>query len=379
MNNKLKIISLSTIILMAILYPYYFYKRNSLFQKKVVNLNNIANQRLQLLSNYFDNLRKELEIISNNKITLEKFEKFKIFSQNNELKSEEFKKLSDDFKKFLDLNLPHRDELRNIFLISTSGDVIFSRENREEFGTNLLKGPFSDTSFRISLRRVLMTITYDIENTSYYTVTKRSAIFLLVPIVVDNRLKGIIATEFSFKDLLDIVTNHKDLGKTGEVIIAMVKDNLIEYISNVRHSLYSISGTLENALKKNASAVLQRYAQGQKVVISPIKNVVLSEATLGNVKQGIDKDYRGKSVYSVGSYYCPANWGLAINMELDEIFYPIKYFGLLLDLLTLFGFVLLLILLLNLLFNYYKITKKTKCNIFCNFDHIINSYSSFFS
>lgn len=354
-SKKLFFISIFIISLMCCIYPFYFYKRNLLMERAKQSLNNIADDRLAKLSTYFRKIHKNLDIIAANSYTIQNFNQFHENFKDKNIKSEQYKKNENDYKKYLNLNLPNEEEYINLFLISTGGDVIFSRSNRVELGTNLLTGPYSDTSFNTSLKRVLMTLTYDIEETSFYPITKGNAIFVLVPIVHDYKIIGVIAVEFGFGNLFSLVTNYNNLGRTGEVIIAQWEGFILKYVSNVRHSLYTLSWNLESALKKNAISSFQQYAQGQEVEFVGDQSKILYDASLGNITQGKGLDYRDTEVYSTGRYYVDADWGLIVKMDIDEILEPLKFIDFLAQLISYAALTLLIIFLSQFIITFFGI------------------------
>lgn len=344
---------------MLVLYPYYFYKKNVLIKKAQLQLNAVADERLTKLDQYFEKYRKILEKLSGDKNTTEALHKMNEQFIKSDIKGENYLNLEASYKKYLNLILPNDTELNNLFLITPAGNVIFSRSKRAELGQNLLSGQYLNSSFNISLMRVLMTLAYDIEETNYYPITKGNAIFLLVPIFDNYRLLGIIAIEFGFKNLLELITNYDHLGATGEVIIATWKKEIVQYVSNVRHSMYSLMWSIENALKKNAISSFAKYAQGQEVEFIGDQSKILYEATLGNEIQGIEKDYRNETVFSTGRYYVDADWGLSVKMDLSEILHSLRFLQFFLDLLAVIGLILLIlytyifcIALLNITKNY---------------------------
>lgn len=355
MNKRIIYVTIITTVILLLLYPLYFYKQKQLIKDAQEKIDRIADERLEKLTAYFDNYHNLLKKIAGNPNTIQHFQQFNKFVKSKDLKNQKYLDFANEYKKFLNLNLPNKDELNNLFLISTEGDVIFSRAPRAELGTNLLTGPYANSSFNTALTRVLMTLTFNIEQTNFYPVTKGNALFILVPIVNKFQLLGVIALEFGFNNLFELVTNYDNLGETGEVIIAQYKDDKVKYVSNVRHSMFSLGWSFENALKRNVISSFAQYAQGQEVEFIGDQSKVLFEATLGNCTSGLDKDYRNKEVISAGRYYVTASWGLVAKIDINEVLQSIWLLQVIIFLILLVASSLLIFLLTKFLIRKLKI------------------------
>lgn len=202
--------------------------------------------------------------------------------------------------------------LYDVFLISPSGDIIYTVFKEKDFGTNLKTGPYAQSSLGKAYAQVLQTQKTVFQDfTPYEPSYNVPAAFIATPIWGEgNVLLGILAFQYPTSKINEIMQfggQHEasGLGKTGEVFL-VGSDYLMR--SELRYP------------EKSGDAEVKRV--GTSVGIFTIKNSAITEA-LDN-KSGLTKlpNIEGKealSAYQPVSIY-GKKWAMMAQIATEEAF-----------------------------------------------------------
>lgn len=117
---------------------------------------------------------------------------------------------------------------KNVFLIAEDGDIVAATEFGNDFGTNIVNGPYSDTELGETFKRALSIPKgeFVVSNVSYYEVQNGIVQFAATPIYHEGKLVGVFVGAFSMDQLNQILSETEGLGDTGYSYIVGI-DNLL--------------------------------------------------------------------------------------------------------------------------------------------------------
>jgi len=109
------------------------------------------------------------------------------------------------------------------FLISPAGDIVYSVFKNADFGTNLLNGPYKDSSLGDLFRAVVASESNEVQFADFEAYAPKGGAFsgfMAAPIRNDaGEILGVIAFEKPASVLNQIALDPVGLGETGEAII----------------------------------------------------------------------------------------------------------------------------------------------------------------
>ncbi len=192
-------------------------------------------------------------------------------------------------------------QYKNILLIDREGKVIY-RTNKNQ--TDILEGEiFGDyEQIRIHANEGIYFGSLNL----YANNKERAYMTVSAPIYSnDNQLIGYVVTEFNMDKIYDIVNENTGLRQTGEMILARLSGNKIEFINKPRNSQYSLLTYSVLTQDKNSEA--------------------LEKAVKKMTGYGFAKDYRDKVTLSNWTYLPTVGWGLVVKIDEDEINQDLNY------------------------------------------------------
>ena len=133
------------------------------------------------------------------------------------------------------------DYLYDLFLIDLDGNILFTVAEESDLGTNLLRGPYSNTRFAKGFRSTLATgkvVFSDLER--YSPSNNVIAGFLTAPLLDEsNNLIGIFAMQLRFERIDQFLQNQEE--------------------GSLTHYLAGEDGVLRTAIRDNKNEVLSRH------------------------------------------------------------------------------------------------------------------------
>lgn len=131
---------------------------------------------------------------------------------------EMFKTLLDDFGFY------------DVFLIDPdSGDIVFTSEKEDDFGANLLDGPYKDTNLAQVFRKAVAATEHQVflEDFAYYAASNAPASFVAAPVFDGKELAGVLIFQMPVDQIDAIMQERAGLGETGETILVSSDDFLL--------------------------------------------------------------------------------------------------------------------------------------------------------
>jgi len=202
--------------------------------------------------------------------------------------------------------------LYDIFIVNASGDVVYSVYKEKDFGTNLLKGVYSDSGLAEAFKKASKIPKGKVAFADFRPYTpsyNQPSIFLASPLYFRNDFEGAVIFQLP-KDKINSVMNFKGnflkagLGKTG-------KANLI-----------SLDGIMKNDSRFiNDMKDPDVIAAGTTVSIVKIDSKSADAIKKGENGSWIIEDHRGVTVLSS---YAPIkifgeSWGIIVDIDESEV------------------------------------------------------------
>ena len=111
----------------------------------------------------------------------------------------------------------------DLYMIDPKGNVLYSVAKAEDFGTNLLDGPYRDSGLAAAFKDAMAlkdagTIVFS-DFSEYAALGGAPAAFLAAPITMNGRTLGIMAIRVPNAKIDAIFGNSKGLGETGETVL----------------------------------------------------------------------------------------------------------------------------------------------------------------
>jgi len=191
----------------------------------------------------------------------------------------------------------------DLFIINTSGDILYTVAEESDRGTNLFTGPYKDSELSRAFRRSLELLQPQISSVAYYKPSAEPALFIVTPVIHNNRVLGMVAAQLSWEGLSGVLTSIIGLGKTGEVVACVLRNDTA-YLTPLRH-------------EPSARFDIQVPMGGSEP--GPIQL-----ALAGHVGSGINLDYRNTEVVAAWGYIPEMQIGIVVKMDAEELLEPVK-------------------------------------------------------
>ncbi|MBU0651741.1 MAG: HAMP domain-containing protein [Proteobacteria bacterium] len=208
-------------------------------------------------------------------------------------------------KKFLPFLKYYKETFgfSDLFLVSPHGDAVFSVMQGEDLGSNYYTGFYKDTELAKVCDRAKTLLETAVSDFEFYPATNQPAAFLAAPVLKEGVVVGVMVLQMSNEEVYKLAGDYTGLGETGETIIAAKAGDKAVFLTPLRHDPHA--------------AFRRRVSIGSK------EEIPIQEAVQG--KKGFGKyiDYRGKEVLAAWRYLPHLRWGMAVEMDTEEVFTPI--------------------------------------------------------
>ena len=230
---------------------------------------------------------------------------------DNWLKMEqEFSAVFIDMKKDFDF--------KDVFLISKSGDIVYTVEKKADLGQNVLTGNLKQTGLARVFQQAQKIDIAVSDFQTYEPSGNHHALFMAGAIHSQNNLIGVIAIQIPADSINKIVQDRSGLGKTGESFLVGQWERKIRLCSNRTIQKGDIGATLSDeyaklAINGNKGAAYQSDDQGNLncLIYEPLNIANLDwailtiesfEENIAFVKSGESKDFCQKYIEAYGYY-----------------------------------------------------------------------------
>jgi len=249
---------------------------------------------------------KKLEIVAKLKeknfqdVFNQNSEKLNLVSSRLQLK-EELDNYNNNYNKSKSQNImneilkaikPAATKFEDIIILDLSGKVVASTNN-----TYLGSIHTNDTYFIEGKKENNVTLVYKDKNQLKSHLTG--------PLILDNKLLGVITIFYGLDDLLSMFKVFEEQVATGEI-------NLVKWDSNG-------NAIIINPVRFGSDIPLNLTVSKDNVDTPIIQSLLKNEKTFSETK-----DYRGTDVLAVTRYLEKLGWGLVVKMDKVEAFQPLE-------------------------------------------------------
>lgn len=219
-------------------------------------------------------------------------------------------------------------------LIDGGGDVVYSSRKGVDLGTNILTGPFRESTLRGAFQQAMASnavdsvVVTDFER--YQPAHDAPTAWMVAPVAMDGRAAGVLALQFPITGLNRLMTVDRrwqaaGMGETGETYLAG-PDDLMR--SDSRLFLEDPERYQRDAVDAGTSpsVVNEAVRLRSTVLIQPVKTEAVERAQRGETGTLITKDYLGQETLQA---YAPVDlpdtdlhWSIIAKIDTAEAFAP---------------------------------------------------------
>ncbi|MCX7184950.1 MAG: PAS domain S-box protein [Nitrosospira sp.] len=265
----------------------------------------IADMKADRIDNYLSERLLDARVIHTASTTREAMREFaRVFIQDG-VESDAYRRLDasyrDHFERFVD-DAGYYD----LFLISPQGTIVYSQTHEADFATNLFTGPYHNSGLGKVTRQALNTLQSGISDFEYYAPSHGEiAAFVAFPIMVQEKIEGVLALQIYSGRVFQVLTDNVGLGASGETVVTRLEDE---------HTALVMA-----PLKDEPDAALKF-----KIPLNtPPLSTAIWNSLHGQRGAGLTTDYRGKEVVAAWRYLPRMSWGMEVKMDVDEVFAPV--------------------------------------------------------
>jgi len=273
-------------------YLSYENAKKQLEKEIMSKLISVADNKANLMENYIINKKNDVSTLTYNPIIINALQTITADSpESNELKV--FFTYYEDVKGY-----------SNAYLFSSKGDVVFSLKKGKDFHASCTDAKNKDCALGKAFKLSQTLLEPQISDFEYHKEIGQALIFVVAPVIKNNKFIGAVALEINNKEIYSMAKNYSGLGKTGEIIIGKRFGNKVVFISPTRH---------------DPDAAFKRTVDINADNILPVV-----KAVLGKTGSGINIDYRGKKVLFAYRYLPSLNCGLVVKTDEAEAFASVE-------------------------------------------------------
>jgi HAMP domain-containing protein len=265
-------------------------------------LNSVAENKTELINNYFKWRLEDVKILSENLSIIEASEKFTRIFEKHGTGSSEYKVIDKEFRRFLTYHKEGRG-YSDILFISKAGNVVFTLMHKSDFGTNLITGPYKDSELANVFSNAYTLMEPEVSDFKYYPPSAEPVSFIASPIHKEGKLVAVIAFQIDTREMNKLAQDFTGLGETGEIVIS----------SKIKNGAIVLT-----PLRNDPNAGFKRT-----IPIGSKLGIPIQKAVQGQRGSGIFEDYRGVEVLAVWRYLPYLRWGVVVKIDASEAYTPI--------------------------------------------------------
>jgi signal transduction histidine kinase/CheY-like chemotaxis protein len=241
-------ISMTTIALVITMVISAYLIREAVETDAEEKLSAVLEARHGSLVHYLDTVSREMHIIASSRITADSLHALSggyaklgknaqtLLQQNyfaaSSTKQKKSSLIGSDYDRAYTANNPvllQRHEIygwEDTILVDPKGNVVFSIRKAEDFGTNLIAGPWKDTGLARAVKAVLHNAVPGVlsfaDFSHYAPINNLPAAFVAMPVFDTTKqvFLGVVAIQLPRGPINELMKNKTGLGETGETYVA---------------------------------------------------------------------------------------------------------------------------------------------------------------
>ncbi|MFP4022088.1 MAG: methyl-accepting chemotaxis protein, partial [Halanaerobium sp.] len=229
----------------------------------------------------------DITVLSNTPVIIEALNQFdQGFDEG--LNSEGYNNVQAEYKEYFEMYVEEYSYY-DLFLINTTGDIIYTEAQESDLGQNLKNGSLSSSNLAQAFEDGLKETT--IVDYKHYEPSDAPAMFVAAPVKDGNNTVGVIALQVSDDAINSIMSERTGLGESGETYL-VGSDKL---------------------MRSNS-----RFTSEADILARKVDTLAVEEALAGTENTQIVEDYRGVNVLSSYNSLNVEGIEWAILAEIDE-------------------------------------------------------------
>jgi len=253
-------------------------------------LESIRNEKKAKVTHYLDQQKaRGVQMCQNNDVK-NYFKKLHYLYRNQGYGGIEYALLEHSINKLFVTEL---DKFYDILFIDAEGDIFFTVKKEDDFLGNIHEDRFNSVSLYEKMRDVKIR-EMEFVDYEFYSVSDEPASFFISPVIEGDKILGYFVLQLPINDINSILTDRRNLGRTGEV-----------YLVNYRQLMITQS----------------RFIDDNTIITKQIDTEAVRNALSEKSGNKIIEDYRNKRVFS--SYeqfdYEGTEWIIIAEMDEDEV------------------------------------------------------------
>jgi diguanylate cyclase (GGDEF)-like protein/PAS domain S-box-containing protein len=286
----LSMILITVVPIVIIAYTLHYQKKEEVTAQHLSNLRVIFKQTISTINT---NINYHKQLLSNIAAMP------KIAEKLSRMESGEMIDLDPSIESYV-RNVIHKYDYYDFFIITREGNVVYTYKREEDYGKNINGTYLQNTALSKVSLQALSLLDTAISSLEYYPPSKRKSSFIATPIIVNQKILGVIAVQLNENYIFDLVKNYNGLGESGEVVAgAMMRDGRI---------------VAAIPLKYDPDAFTN-----ERVLNTGPKATGMKEAVQGRAGEGEIVDYRGVESIAVWGYEPTLKWGIVVKTDKNEV------------------------------------------------------------
>ncbi|BBP44399.1 diguanylate cyclase domain-containing protein [Thiosulfativibrio zosterae] len=251
---------------------------------------NRLNQRLIQVSDLVQQNRKSLQLLARDPAF------FRLFDQAQKpLSGSEQQQTLNYLEQYMQLS-----HFYDLFFVDLSGKVQFTVQKEADLYADLNAAQWKDTGLSQVFNSSRTLLDTSVSDFNYYPPSARSAAFIATPIILQDRLKGILIGQIEDTQLKNILSNSEGLGEQGQLKVGKRQGDKIQ----------NVLASMSDEPLSHPSNFWGAY-QAQ----TPLAKAVRAEDG-----QGVLRNEQGQEVYAIWRYQPDLRWGFVYEMPTHQVF-----------------------------------------------------------
>lgn len=296
-------VPLSLLPLGLILTFSYIIAKDSLTKAVIGELKAVATLKITQIENFIKEKKNNVHLLGDFRPFNKYFDSLQKAFLNRGVDSPEFQSIVSEMDSLLS-KIKNTHKFHDIFLISLNGDIVYSIARENDFGTNLVTGPYQNSQLSKVFKQATRELRTEVSNFEIYEPSNKAAAFIASPLFHENVIKGVIAIQLDTNLFYKIVQDYTGLKETGETLVATLLGDEVLFTSPLRF---------------DPDAASKRILRlGSKLAL-PIQNAVTQKSGFG-----FSIDYRGQDIIAVWEYVPSIKWGMVVKIDVAEALKPVE-------------------------------------------------------
>ncbi len=285
----------------------YIYQEQNYENSAIQAMQISLDDKIKRIEKYISNVKKDTLMIANMPDTKNALQ-FYIKNQDKDYRLLKENISNEILFDQMIKNLGYHD----LFLITPSGNIVYTVKKEKDLGENLLAGKYKDTNLATAFKETLIYFETQISEFDYYPPSDKKASFTTTPIYSDHKLVGLLALQINIDEIYNLFAEQDKAHETNEFFAAKLNSENQTILTTI----------LEN--DKGEKITDYKFPSDTQL---PINRAVFGESS-----RGITVDYKGNEIVAAWGYIPELRWGIVSKIDLNEVLQPadeLKFYSIL--------------------------------------------------